>query len=335
MSTPTANEQLRAARLLRWYPRVWRERYGVEFTELLTAELIEQPRSWRRTIDVARSGLLARLTIAGATGTALEPAAQVQASLAILAGAVGLFLVFAIAVWSQLTIGWQWSPPSTPATAMAMVAMSALVLFFALLALLAVLPIAWSVLRPAGHRQTAGLWLPSLLVVIGGVTLVLGSRHFAQHGWPGTGGHTWAGRGLLSGALGSYIWAATLSVSAYWAHPDALISFPASELVWMVVSPIAMICIVGGAAKTVRRLELSPRQLRYEAAIGMAAAAAMLAFLAASCAWIIDGGAGPRNLFHTGAIDVIALLVMALAFAMAHRAIRRARSAQRALPAPH
>jgi hypothetical protein len=35
----------RAARLLRWYPRGWRERYGEEFAELLIAELEERPRS--------------------------------------------------------------------------------------------------------------------------------------------------------------------------------------------------------------------------------------------------------------------------------------------------
>jgi len=55
----------RAARLLRWYPPAWRARYGDEFTELLLAEFAERPRSWRRAGDVARGGLLARLTGAG------------------------------------------------------------------------------------------------------------------------------------------------------------------------------------------------------------------------------------------------------------------------------
>jgi hypothetical protein len=55
----------RTARLLRWYPPAWRARYGDEFTELLIAEFTERPRSWRRAVDVARGGLLARLTGAG------------------------------------------------------------------------------------------------------------------------------------------------------------------------------------------------------------------------------------------------------------------------------
>ena len=38
----------RAARLLRWYPRPWRERYGAEFTELLISDIEERPQSVRR-----------------------------------------------------------------------------------------------------------------------------------------------------------------------------------------------------------------------------------------------------------------------------------------------
>lgn len=51
----------RARRLIRWYPRDWRLRYGEEFTQLLTDDIAERPRSWHRTVDVARSGLAAQL----------------------------------------------------------------------------------------------------------------------------------------------------------------------------------------------------------------------------------------------------------------------------------
>jgi hypothetical protein len=51
----------RARRLLRWYPKAWRLRYGEEFRELLIADIGERPRSWRRTLDVTRRGLVARV----------------------------------------------------------------------------------------------------------------------------------------------------------------------------------------------------------------------------------------------------------------------------------
>jgi hypothetical protein len=314
----------RAIRLLRWYPKDWRTRYGDEFAELLISDLSEQPRSWQRTADVARSGVVARLTSAGLSGHALEPSDQVRASLASLGCALAAFLTFGVAMWSQLTVGWQWSEPNATATKAAMVVMSGAMLLFLSVALLAAVPIGWSVLMRFARRRWHGLQWPSSLFLVGGALLTLGSRHFGN-GWPGTGGHPWAHQGLVPGGVAAFSWASTLSISSYWAHPVALLSFPAAEVAWMAVSPVAMICLVVGAAKTVRRLDLSPRVLRYEARLSGAAAFGMLLFLGGCCGWIVDGGPGPRNLFHAGTIDITGIAVMATALAVALRAMSRAR----------
>ena len=109
----------RAARLLRWYPGAWRARYGAEFTELLIADLAERPRSPARTADVIRGGIVARLTDAGLCGFApdgTERAGQrARAGLASLACCAAVFLGLGGAIWSQLTIGWQWSAPDATA----------------------------------------------------------------------------------------------------------------------------------------------------------------------------------------------------------------------------
>ena len=94
----------------------------------------------------------------------------------------------------------------------------------------------------------------------------------------------------------------------------------------MAVSPVAIVSVVAGTAKMLRRVELSPRSLRYEARIARLAAFTMLAFLLGSCAWVINGVPGPKDLFHTGAIDVAGILAMAAAVAVGHRASRRTRS---------
>src|SRR6202046_500611 len=65
----------RADRLLRWSPRPWRDRYGAEFTELLIADISERPRSPRRSLDVMRGGIRARLADAGLAGFPLPLAA--------------------------------------------------------------------------------------------------------------------------------------------------------------------------------------------------------------------------------------------------------------------
>jgi hypothetical protein len=204
-------------------------------------------------------------------------------------------------------------------------------LLFVALALLAAIPIAWNVLGRASKGRARELVRPSSLFLTGTALVAVGARHFGN-GWPGTGGHPWSGQGLVPGGVAAFTWASTLFVSSYWAHPGALLSFPTAEFAWMAICPIAVVCLVVGAAKTVRRLDLSPRVLRYEAWLGGIATLGMLIFLVGSCCWMVDGGPGPRNLFHAGAIDVAGLIVMASSLAVAHRATSRSHRVRPGLP---
>jgi hypothetical protein len=315
----------RAARLLRWYPEAWRARYGEEFAELLIADIAERPRSAARALDVARGGVTARLAAVGLCGlpvreTAARTAASrhVTASLASLGCSLAVFLGFGAAMWSQLTIGWQWSRAAgTPAT-VATVTTSAAMLAFLVLGALAALPVLAIVIARVARRQGKGLIGPSVILLVSAAALLVGGRHFGN-GWPGTGGH----RGLVPAGLAAFEWATSLSVSSYWAHPGALATFPAAELAWMAVSPLAAACAVTAAAKLVRRTELPPHLLRLEIRLAAAVSAAMAVFLAGSCCWVASGG--QRSLFHAGLIDVAGTVVLAVALAVAGQAARTAR----------
>jgi hypothetical protein len=327
MRPGTKAPEARAARLLRWYPRAWRSRYGEEFAELLVADIEERPRSRSRTADVIRGGLVARLGEAGLSGGAPEagPArARTSASLASLGCCTVVFAGVGGAMWSQLTTGWQWSAPASAGVTVAMFAMSAAMLALAVLALLAVLPVAWRVLagRPPGLRGPSALFAAGLAVV------VVGGRHFGN-GWPGTGGHSWAHLSLVPGGVAAFSWASTLSVSSFWAHPAALAAFPAAELAWMALSPLAVAAAVAGAATAVRRAGLSPAVLRFEARLGRAACAAMAVFLAGACAWVAGplgayGAGRAPGPFHSGAIDAAGLVVLILALAAGRQAAAQA-----------
>ena len=48
------------AKLLRWYPRAWRERYGEEFLAMVEDGLDGERVTWRLTVSVARAGLRER-----------------------------------------------------------------------------------------------------------------------------------------------------------------------------------------------------------------------------------------------------------------------------------
>jgi hypothetical protein len=91
----------------------------------------------------------------------------------------------------------------------------------------------------------------------------------------------------------------------------------------MVASPIAVLAMLLGATTMLRRLELSPRILRYEAALGWAAPLAMAGFLAGAGSWVISGSPAPRGLFRVGAIDSVGVAVMASALLVAFRAAQR------------
>jgi hypothetical protein len=312
----------RARRLVRSYPRAWRERYGEEFTQLLVDDITERPRSLSRTVDVLRSGALARIAETGLTGNALEPHRQVRAGLGVVGLSASAFLAAGLAIWSQLTVGWQWSAPASGATKAGMLVMTGTMVAFVVAVGFASAPLVWVVCRELVRGRRAALVVPIIAVGAGGLALVLGGIHFGQ-GWPGTGGHPWSGRGVVPDPVARFCWAATLWITSYWAHPGSLASFPGSEIAWMVVSPIALAAVLIGAAFTLRRLPLSARLLRYESWLGITAAIVMAAFLAGASSWVVSGGPAPRGLFRVGAIDWVALAVMAVSMSLAFRGAQR------------
>ena len=240
-----------ARRLLRWYPRSWRDRYGEEFAALLVADLQDRPRSWRRGIDVAGHGLRARLSCAGLTGRG-QPAA---ARLATLAAALGLVAVLGAAMLAQLATGWQWASPPSPSVAGATMIMTLAACCAALTGVAGLVPVLWHIAR-AARRRDRPVRRQAALAAGCAVALVAGARHFANS-WPGTGG-TGASHHLVPGGLAAFGWASTLSVSSFWAHPSLLARFPAAELAWMAASPVAGTVLIVAAGTAVRRLDLPP-----------------------------------------------------------------------------
>ena len=308
---------------MRWYPREWRARYGDEFEEMLLAEFDERPASWRRSVDIAAHGVLARLEFLGVAGDSLAAGDQAHASLAAFGCALGAFLAFGVALWAQLTVGWEWSAPNAVGTTAGMVTMSCAALALAVLVVVASTPVVVAAARQAWRGNGRTIVWPAALVIVGGALLVTGAHHFGN-GWPGTHGHAWSHQGLVPGGVAAFLWAATLSISSYWAHPGALSSFPALEIAWMAVSPVAIVLMVVGAARIVRRTHLGPSALRFELRVAQAASVVMVAFITGASLWVLRGGPGPRGLFHTGMIDVAGLMVMLTCLGISYRVLRRA-----------
>jgi hypothetical protein len=319
-SAPEA--QARAARLVRWYPGEWRTRYGEEFTELLAAQIADQPRSWTRTLDVVFGASMARLAALGLAGTTVDPSDQPRRSLATLGSALAVFLSFAVSIWSHLIIARRWAAPATTATHRAIIIMTIAVAVCVGAGVVGAIPLAWAVIRASGRWSDMKLRTGALLFVTGIGVLIAGA--FAlHHGWSGIGTQPWAQQSRGPGGPAALLWISTLAVSAFWAHPTILLSLPASELTWMAISPIALVVAVVGAAKTVRRLDLSIRELRFVTRTAQLAIAGLGLFLFGTLTWLVDGGPGPDRLFQAGTVDQIGLVVMTATLLVAIRTIRR------------
>ena len=117
------------------------------------------------------------------------------------------------------------------------------------IAVLAALPVLAAVGARIARRRAGRLLRPSAVLVVASAIVFAGGRHF-ENGWPGTGGHG----GLIPGGVAAFEWATSLSVSSYWAHPGALGAFPALEVAWMAVCPLAQAVAVASAAVVVRRV---------------------------------------------------------------------------------
>ncbi len=312
---PTTGRRVR--RLLRWYPRSWRDRYGDEFAELLLAEMSEQPASARRTADVIRSGLLARLTLAGLTGHELPPRQRFRACLGTLSCAIGVIGTLGVFMLAQLATGWQWAATSPGPAAIGTVIMAVAVGCLALASLAAALPAGWYAVRTAIGQRDTRLALAIALTAGCMVVLVTGTRHF-QNGWPGTGG-TGAEHALVPAGLAAFGWASTLSVSAYWAHPGMWGVFPAAELAWMVLSPLAWAGALVGVAGVARRLDFPARLRAYVAWLGAVATVAGIGLVTGAAWWTLARGQVEDGLFRPGLIDLAGLGIMAMAAVIALR----------------
>lgn len=309
----------RAERLLRWYPHRWRERYGEEFADLLVADIEERPQCRRRTADVAANGVVARLSVGGlGRGPVVHP----QSALATVGVAVGGFLAAGVSLWSQLMVGWRWSPPDSRAVTVGIVAMSIAVVYLAVIGVLAAAPVVAALSRAVRSGESRPLVLPTALMVAGALILIVGGHHL-QAAWPGNGGHPWRFQRLVPGGVAGFGWSETLGISAYWAHPADLLALPPGEFAWMLVSPVVLAATVISAGRVLRGVTLSDRALAYEARLARAAAGGMLPALGAAAWWVIESRSGSSVVFRAGSLDLLLIAGMAGAVLVAGLARRR------------
>jgi hypothetical protein len=246
-----------ARRLLRFYPRAWRERYGEEL-EALLSELGEGTRiSWGIRLDIARAGLSERFRAFGLGSTTAPGArARVGASLVLCA-----WMLFALAgvIVQKFSEHWQDSTP----------------------------PLKRGLPAAAFHVLEVAAGVGGTLVLVGiALALPRALAYVCEGGWPHVRRALVRASVLTTAAIcataGVGVWAHQLDTAQRnggnpeygWAFVTCALLLAASLAAWTVL-----------AVAIARRIRLSDRQLKIEALLTVAVGASMVAMTMATVIW--------------------------------------------------
>ena len=287
-----------AGRLLRFYPKGWRVRYGEELRALIVDMSDGGRVAWRMRADVATAGVRERLR-GGGIGDARGGGRLVLWAWAL--------FVLAGAIVAKSSEHWQSELPAGGHAA-------ATAAFTALVAI----AIAASVLVLAG----IALAVPSLVAFL------------RAGGWPRVRAPILAA-GALTVALGAATvalaaWAHGLTPRARNGH-DAL--YGAAFLTWVALAAASLLAWTRAATFTADQLSLSPTTLQLHARLARAVAFAMATMTAATIVWwavVASSPAaltgGPPSSHASAAVPslIVAVIVMLLATGLGGVGARRA-----------
>jgi hypothetical protein len=174
----------RARRLLRWYPRPWRERYGEEFVDHLEQEFEDRPRNLARSINVVRKGVVARLGDVGLSNSVSTPGAQSRAALGTSVALVALTTVVMVDFWARAMGVWsarQYHPiPVSASTGTLTIAVGLVIVVLAAVLLVVVV----YAVRQLVRGPARPLAIPSTLGVVSGAFLLYSARYFPRFLFP-------------------------------------------------------------------------------------------------------------------------------------------------------
>lgn len=284
----------RAARLLRWYPPAWRQRYGDEFADHLEQEIADRPRDLARTANVAYKGLVARVADAGLSSDQVDERALTRAATGTTFVLSALVAFVALAFWSRVMALWNGyhraSVPNSIATGVVTVATGLILLTLFVM----VLGIAVLVVRQLVRRQVRRLVVPSSVAVVAGGFLLYAARYVPRElaaymrGVPGYPGTRVSDLGQFIKAIAQVTWGETQRWIALWTQGQT--STPRMATVVNDLVPVALLVFGIAIALLVRRLELPRVAERLGFAVVALLGALSAAFFIGYLLWIGVGG---------------------------------------------
>ena len=279
----------RAQRLLRLYPKAWRERYGPEFVDLMEQEIAETPRSLRRTSNIISKGVIARFNDAGLTGLTIDTSEQSRAGVATMFVAVVMFMSLALHFWSEGMLNWNALNQASIAVSLWLGAVTTLSVVLAVMILVVFASLVGSAIMKVATGKSKGVRGP-LSLVAGMIVLVGYSAHNALQYVIARGGIQWTHPGQAVKQVAGAVYAITDNVIRVWLSPSQqLVSF--SDLVYA-LTPLALVFFASGVATLIRRSEFFSLSNRTGRVATISFATTMVLYLIGWAGWLIATGPG-------------------------------------------
>jgi hypothetical protein len=319
----------RAKRLLNWYPKAWRERYGEEFVDHLEQEFDDNPTDFRRSLNIATKGIVARLGDFGFSRTPLSTEGQPRAALATSFALMALTSILILNFWSQAMLQWsarKYHPIPVSATT-GILSAAAGVMMLALMAIVLIVGI--SVVRQCLRRRGRPL--------VGPLTLALGSGSlilYAVRGLPSVlaayshmfqGGFRWTHPGPAMYGL-AYI---SDRFTQWWVSVwnPGVSGVPTLYAVVNDLVPLAVLVFGLAIATLLRRVELPAFVGRFTRAMVMLLGVLTGVAVLTHVAWLAFGGPSYSPTFGfegrtAGVIYIAFMAVVAVLIVRTQRALR-------------
>jgi hypothetical protein len=289
-----------AQRWLGCYPRAWRERYGEELVELVTAMSGDGQPPWRARLDLLRAGAREHLREWGLGGGNASPRDRVRAGLLLVLCAWALFLVGG-AILQRFSENWRHVTPASD-RALPALAYDTLVAVAVLAGVLVLIGIAWTLPRT--------------------------TRLLSDGGWRRLRAP------LVRATLAAVVALGGLVVLSVWSHRlgpaqrnGGDLGYELAFLAWGLAMIGALASWTAVAIHVARRIELSSPSLRIETllavsvtlcmAVVLVATAVWWGVLAHTAPWALHGNAARAPASPVSVQLLIAGLLMILATALA------------------
>lgn len=315
----TPNPGRRAKRLLRWYPPTWRERYGDEFVDHLEQEYADRPLDFRRSLNVAIKGLVARAEDIGLSHTSLNPSGQPRAALGTSFASIALMVVVMINFWSRAMLLWsgrRYHPiPVSATTGILTVAIGLMVVVLVVVVSAVAVLVARQILRGRGRRLVG----PSVLALASGGYLLYAAQRFPSLLAPyvdGVHGFRQLSLSNPGGSIANFaqvIWELTQSWVAPWSQGIPAGPFTIQNVIDDCV-PLAMFAFGVALALVIRRVELPRANNRLVLSTIALLGTFTAAFFVAYIAWSTFGGPSNSEYFfpESSWLGIVYLVLLAL-----------------------